>query len=54
MSEPEFIKLVARMRRAQKDFFKSKSYPMLQESKKLEQEVDQYLAGINAPKQIFD
>ena len=36
----EFIQTVKKMRRAQKDFFKSKSYTVLQESKKLEHQVD--------------
>lgn len=53
MTDFEFIKLVARMRRAQKDFFKSKSYTVLQESKKLEQEVDQYIADQKKTKELF-
>lgn len=38
-----FIETVQKMRRAQNDFFKSKDYKLLQESKRLENEVDRML-----------
>ncbi len=35
-----FVELVAEMRKAQKEFFKNKSYTLMQNSKFLEKEVD--------------
>lgn len=49
MSESEtkqFVELVVEMRRAQKRFFKSRNYTVLQESKILEKEVDERAAEI--------
>lgn len=49
MSESEvkqFVELVVEMRRAQKKFFKSRNYTVLQESKILEKEVDERAAEI--------
>lgn len=49
MSESEvkqFVELVLEMRRAQKKFFKSRNYTVLQESKILEKEVDERAAEI--------
>lgn len=49
MSESEvkqFVELVIEMRRAQKKFFKSRNYTVLQESKILEKEVDERAAEI--------
>lgn len=49
MSESEvkqFVELVVEMRRAQKKFFKSRNYTVLQESKILEKEVDEKAAEI--------
>ena len=37
----QFVELVIEMRRAQKKFFKSRNYTVLQESKILEKEVDE-------------
>lgn len=41
-----FVELVVEMRRAQKKFFKSRNYTVLQESKILEKEVDERAAEI--------
>lgn len=49
MSESEvkqFVELVVEMRQAQKKFFKSRNYTVLQESKILEKEVDERAAEI--------
>ena len=42
----QFAELVVEMRRAQKKFFKSRNYTVLQESKILEKEVDERAAEI--------
>lgn len=42
----ELIKAVKDMRRAQKDFFKTKDYKVLQESKRLENIVDIIIENI--------
>lgn len=42
----QFVELVVEMRRAQKKFFKSRNYTVLQESKILEKEVDERAAEI--------
>lgn len=42
----QFVELVVEMRRAQKKFFKSRNYIVLQESKILEKEVDERAAEI--------
>jgi hypothetical protein len=39
----EFLRMVYRMRRAQKDFFKTKSRERQAEAMKLEREVDEWL-----------
>lgn len=50
MSPQQFIDLVCRMRSAQKQYFRTRSYADLDESKKLEREVDQALRDFSAPK----
>lgn len=40
MTGKEFFDLVRRMRRAQREFFATRDYTILQESKRLEGEVD--------------
>lgn len=40
VTDPEFVDLVARMRDAQRRYFKTRSPDVLQESKRLEREVD--------------
>lgn len=49
MSPQQFIDLVCRMRSAQKQYFRTRSYGDLDESKKLEREVDQALREITNP-----
>ncbi len=44
MNEQEFRKLVADMRHAQKEYFRTRSGNALSESKKLEKKVDEELA----------
>lgn len=41
-----FVELVVEMRRTQKEFFKSRSYTVMQKSKILEKEVDERTAEI--------
>lgn len=50
MSPKEFIDLVCRMRSAQKQYFRTRSYGVLDESKKLEREVNQALRDFSNPK----
>lgn len=50
MSPKEFIDLVCRMRSAQKQYFRTCSYGDLDESEKLEREVDQALREFSNPK----
>ena len=46
----EFEQLVAEMRKAQKDFFRTRNYKILEKSKELEKQVDQYLdEQVNGP-----
>ena len=40
MDLKDFVKLVARMRQAQRDYFRSRDPAVLEESKALEREVD--------------
>ena len=40
MSNKEFIDLVAKMRKSQKDYFRTRRSDILQESKRLEKSVD--------------
>lgn len=49
MSTQQFIDLVCRMRTAQKAYFRTRSYGDLEESKKLEQEVDKALREFTNP-----
>ena len=42
----QFAELVVEMRRAQKEFFKSRSFTVMQKSKILEKEVDERAAEI--------
>lgn len=46
MTAEQFFHLVARMRSAQKSYFKTKSQMALNESKRLEQEVDREIARV--------
>lgn len=50
MTPQQFIDLVCRMRTAQKAYFRTRSYSDLDESKKLEREVDNALREISEPK----
>lgn len=50
MTAQQFIDLVCRMRSAQKQYFRTRSYDDLEESKKLEREVDQALRDFSNPK----
>lgn len=50
MSPKEFIDLVCRMRTAQKAYFRTRSLADLDESKKLEREVNQALRDFSEPK----
>lgn len=50
MSPQQFIDLVCKMRSAQKQYFRTRSYGDLDESKKLEREVDQALRDFSNPK----
>ena len=49
MSPQQFSDLVCRMRTAQKQYFRTRSYADLDESKKLEREVDQALRDFSNP-----
>ena len=49
MSFQQFINLVCRMRSAQKQYFRTRSFGDLDESKKLEREVDQALRDFSNP-----
>lgn len=49
MKPKEFINLVCKMRSAQKQYFRTRSYADLDESKKLEREVDQALRDFSNP-----
>lgn len=49
MTPQQFIDLVCRMRSAQKQYFRTRSYGDLEESKKLEREVDQALRDFSNP-----
>ncbi len=49
----EFEKLVFKMRKYQKDYFKTREKYALEMSKKCEQEVDEHLKNINQPKIDF-
>lgn len=50
MSPQQFINLVCMMRSAQKQYFRTRSYGDLEESKKLEREIDQALRDFSNPK----
>ena len=46
----EFEKLVSDMRKAQKDFFRTRDYAVMRKAKELEKQVDQYLdEQVNGP-----
>ncbi len=47
MNAKEFFDLVVRMREAQKNYFKTRSQGFLNESKKLESEVDNEINRVN-------
>lgn len=49
MTPQKFIDLICRMRSAQKQYFRTRSYADLDESKKLEREVDQALRDFSNP-----
>lgn len=40
MKASEFLELVSKMRKAQKDYIKTRDFKVLQESRKLEKQVD--------------
>lgn len=49
-SEPcKFVELVARMRNAQREYFKTRDREVLSQSKKLEKQVDQYIDSQQRP-----
>jgi hypothetical protein len=53
----DFVRLVTRMRRAQRHWFKYRDVVSLEESKKLEREVDRWIereAGPRAAPTLFD
>lgn len=50
MSPQQFIDLVCKMRTAQKQYFRTRSYADLDESKKLEKQIDQALRDFSNPK----
>ena len=51
----EFVKLVYEMRKAQKEYFRTRSKEVLQQSKQLERRVDTLLAEYDNPqKDLFD
>lgn len=50
MTHQQFINLVCRMRSAQKQYFRTRALADLDESKKLEREVDQALRDFSNPK----
>lgn len=50
MSPKEFIDLVCKMRSAQKKYFRTRSHADIEESVKLEREVDQALRDFSNPK----
>lgn len=50
-----FVKLVERMRRLQKEYFKGRSHDTLMQSKQAEQDVDNAIAEINdKQRKLFD
>lgn len=49
MTTKDFIDIVCRMRSAQKQYFRTRTYNDLEESKKLEREVDQALRDFSNP-----
>lgn len=44
MNGEMFVKLVIEMRKAQRDFFETKSYPLFAKAKKLERQVDEMIS----------
>lgn len=50
MTFKDFAELVCKMRTAQKAYFRTRSYSDLDESKKLERQVDNALREISEPK----
>lgn len=53
MTHQQFIDLVCRMRSAQKQYFRTRTFADLEESKKLEREVDKALQEYNEPSFYF-
>lgn len=51
MENKEFIKLVADMREAQRNYFKTRDRSWLDKSKALERQVDNQIAAMNNPQQ---
>lgn len=51
MESKEFIKLVADMREAQRNYFKTRDRSWLDKSKALERQVDNQIAVMNNPQQ---
>ncbi len=51
MESKEFVKLVADMREAQRNYFKTRDRSWLDKSKALERQVDNQIAVMNNPQQ---
>ena len=51
MESNEFVKLVAQMREAQRNYFKTRDRSWLGKSKALERQVDNQIAATNNPQQ---
>ena len=51
MESKEFVKLVADMREAQRNYFKTRDRSWLDKSKALERRVDNQIAAMNNPQQ---
>ena len=53
MTIPQFLDLVERMRAVQKEYFKTRDKNVLQESKRLEKEVDEALEKMGNAKEHY-
>lgn len=51
MESNEFVKLVAQMREAQRNYFKTRDHSWLAKSKALERQVDNLIMVMNNPQQ---
>lgn len=54
MTYTDFVKLVSRMRNAQRAYFYARKHDDLKTSKKLEKQVDDAIKGIVPQKKLFD